>query len=272
MQSPLKNFRFNRALSEEERRVLSNDHTSTLQNSSVTGSRLPQPVQRYFEFALEERNIHIRNARLSQTGLFRIKEDPELGEEEGWLPLKAEQYFNTNQLAFLWTARIKMGTGIWVKGWDKYDYGEGNMLWKLFSTVTIVNERGDSLRQGSLSRYLAELPWMPTALLPGPHLYWDAIDAHNARATITDFGVEVALVFEFADDGRILRTFMPNRYRLSEDKYIPTPWSCTYSDYRKVDGMMIPFSGEVAWELEYGSFKYAAIQIEKIEYNVAEPY
>ncbi|HJX27396.1 MAG TPA: DUF6544 family protein [Thermoanaerobaculia bacterium] len=45
-----------------------------------------------------------------------------------------------------------------------------------------------------------------------------------------------------------------------------TPWTCSFRDYRKLDGMMIPMEGEVGWILPEGELSYWRGRIVSAEY------
>jgi hypothetical protein len=68
------------------------------------------------------------------------------------------------------------------------------------------------MNEGSLHRYLAKAVWYPTALLPGPHLRWTAIDANTALATLTGKGVTVSLECRVANSGEVTGIYTPARW------------------------------------------------------------
>ena len=68
-----------------------------------------------------------------------------------------------------------------------YFQGRGSMLIKLLSAVKVVDATGHEMDQGSLVRYLAEMPWFPTSLLPsGGLVKWEPVDGDSARAIMKD--------------------------------------------------------------------------------------
>lgn len=82
---------------------------------------------------------------------------------------------------------------------DGYADGRGPMRGAVLGLWTVVDAPGDAaLDSGALLRWLAESPWLPTALLPGPRLAWRALDDTRARATVRDGPTEVSAVFEFS--------------------------------------------------------------------------
>jgi len=59
------------------------------------------------------------------------------------------------------------------------------------------------IARGELMRYVAEMVWYPTALLPSQGLRWDAVDDHSANATLVDGPGSLTLLFKFDDAGLI---------------------------------------------------------------------
>jgi hypothetical protein len=75
--------------------------------------------------------------------------------------------------------------------------------------------------------------------------------------------------FRFGASGEIVRSCAV-RYRDVNGVPVPTPWLGRYGDYARVDGMMIPRSGEVEWVLPDGSrLPYWRGRITGAEYDVA---
>ncbi len=104
---------------------------------------LPEPVQRYFRYAITEGQDHVKVVRLKHTGWFRTDVD------KNWFPVKGEQAFTTDTPAFIWYAKLKMNPLVWVKARDSYFEGKGNMHIKIYSTITIADEKGKELDQSS---------------------------------------------------------------------------------------------------------------------------
>ncbi len=101
---------------------------------------------------------------------------------------------------------------------------EGRMKGKLLSLFTIIDARDHrELNEGALQRFLAEVVWFPTALLPSQGVTWTVLDNHKAKATITDSDITTSLEFEFNEKGEVVSVYTPSRYREVSGKYEPTP-------------------------------------------------
>jgi len=227
---------------------------------------LPEPVQRYFKYALKDGQEHIRFVRLKQIGEFRMKEN------QSWMPIKAEQYFTTEDPAFIWRVKFTMAPFIWIEGRDMYYQGKGNMLIKILSTITVADAAGSEMDISTLIRFLAEAPWFPTALLPSDYLEWKEIDSNSAQAIIKDKGYTASGIFTFNEKGEIIKFVTNDRYMEADGKYFKEQWGGYYKNYREIEGMKIPTEGEVEWNLSDRDLQYAKLKITDIQYNIPSKY
>ena len=210
---------------------------------------LPAPVRRYFEFALTPGQPMIAHARVVQRGEFST-------DGIRWSPFTARQEFTTRPPGFVWDANIEMMPLAAVHVRDSYVNGVGTVRAKAAVVVSVANETGtQGMARGSLSRYLAEATWIPTALLPSGGVRWSAIDDSTARATITDGTATVSLDVHFAPRGEIVR-MTGIRERDVGGSLAPTPWVTYARDYVRIDGMMVPLSGEAEWVLDGRHISY----------------
>lgn len=218
---------------------------------------LPEPVQRYFRFAVPDGYPYVTNVQLKHGGRFKRSADSD------WDEIRGRQYFDATRPEFLW-----IGTTRLFQAHDAYIGGTGSLKVYLFSRIRIVNEQGPHMDQGELLRWLGEAVWFPTALLPyeddSGWLRWRAIDDDAARVELRYNGIEVWYRVEFAPDGRITR--LETKRYLSEDRM--EPWEGRVADYREVDGLMVPHSIQAAWLLPEGRHTYVDFLVEQLRYNV----
>lgn len=227
---------------------------------------LPPPVERYFRTALTEGQPSVASVQMQQSGTFNMSETGEV-----WRPFVAEQLVVPRRPGFLWHARMRALPGISVRVHDAYAAGEGVLTVSLLGALTVaeMRDRG-SVAAGELLRFLAEAPWYPTALLPGPNLRWSPGDDSSAVATLTDGEVEVSLLFRFSRDALIESVRADARGRAVGGKAVPTPWEGRWRNYRSREGMLIPGNGEVAWLLPEGRKAYWRGSVTELEYRFAE--
>jgi hypothetical protein len=112
------------------------------------------------------------------------------------------------------------------------------------------------LATAELARWLAETPWLPTALLPGGCVAWTPLDDDSARATVEDRGLRVSADFHFGPEGEVSEVFVAERPREVDGAYVTTPWSGRFDAYEERDGVRIPGEAEVLWHLSGGELPY----------------
>jgi hypothetical protein len=209
---------------------------------------LPAPVGRYLRAVLREGQPLVTAVEIDHAGTFDMGRD-----RPSWKPFTSRQRVVTRRPGFVWSARMSMAPGLPVHVHDVYVAGEGILRAALWGLVPVADLAGTpDLAQGELMRYLAETAWYPTALLPGQGVRWEAVDDGSARATLTDGGTTVTLLFRFGEDGLVRSVHADARGRSVGTASVPTPWEGRWSDYEERDGMRVPTEGEVGWILPEG--------------------
>lgn len=201
---------------------------------------LPEPVKRYFEFALPRDHHPIRRAEMSMEGDFRRPLT------KGFAPATAEQTIAAGVPAFVFSGTTPIIPGIWARMYDAFANLRMEMKAKIFSAFTVVHEKETpALNQTSLRRWLMESTLFPMALLPGGPVSWEPIDDTRARAIVTADGLKASLVATFRSDGSL------ERLDAEEDGDLTTPYHGSgehvmRDDYRLISGMMIPHTFTIA--------------------------
>lgn len=221
--------------------------------------RLPYCVQKWLlrSGVVGKENVH--TLYLKQKGAMCTKPGGK------WMPTGAEQYFNTDQPAFVWKARVQMMPGLVLAGRDKFLDGKGNMLIKAGALLPIVNASGEKTDQGTMLRYLGEMCWFPSAAL-SPYIKWEELGATEARATMAYKGMRVSGIYRFTPDGDFA-SFSAQRYMDDKGKISLENWYIPASEWKEMDGIRIPVKGVVTWKLKTGDFDYYKWEITEIAHN-----
>lgn len=218
---------------------------------------LPEPVQRWLRYSQVVGRERPVTVRLKQTGQFRM------GEERGWMPFTAEEYFTTDPPGFVWVATFKMAPLLYIAGRDRYADGMGSINMRLLSLIPVADKSGGGLNQGALLRYLNEMMWFPAAAL-SPYITWEAIDAKSARATMSYAGMTASGTFVFDEQGR-LTDMTAERYNDAKGRLLP--WSTPIAGYGEFGGVRVPIEGEGKWKYESGDFTYIRLKITDVKYT-----
>jgi hypothetical protein len=204
---------------------------------------LPAPVQRYFRAVLKDGQPIITAVTIDIAGTFNMS-----ATGEQWKPFTSRQRVTTRRPGFLWDASIEMLPGLTVRVVDSYIVGNGLLHATVQGLVTMADMHGDGqIARGELMRWFAEVAWYPTALLPSQGVRWEAVDDHSANATVVDGPLSLTLLFRFNDDGLIGSFRAEARGGMVGKQMVMAPWEGIWSNYRTLDGVQVPFTGEVAW-------------------------
>ena len=189
-------------------------------------------------------------------------------EQTEWYIGKAEQYTTVNPPAFNWSITTQMNSLFKVTGRDKFENGNGEMLIKLFSLITVANAKNhEKIDQAALQRYLAEIVWFPSASLSS-YIKWEAIDDYSAKATMEFNGTIGSGEFHFDEKGNF-KKFVAMRYQDS-NAIKPTEWTVIATKTEERNGIKIPVECEASWKLKNGKWTWLKLKITDIQYNVEE--
>ncbi|MFC0876645.1 DUF6920 family protein [Saccharicrinis sp. FJH2] len=217
---------------------------------------LPTPAQRYFKHVLVKNQSYLSSARLIHDGEFRVNPN------QKWSKIKGEEYFTIEPPGFVWRGKVPF-----MSATDLFINKQGNLQIRLFQTIRIINKKDEKINQGELLRWLAEAPWYPTALLPSKNLSWEKVNDSECKIIFTSEGIDVDARVHINSKGEITKL---QAKRFNNDTL--NNWTGVYKNYQKVNGMLIPISCEVSWNLEEGDFSYARFNIKKIEYNIPKQF
>ena len=181
---------------------------------------------------------------LTQTGRMTAKLDA-----PSWMAFTARQTISTRHCEFDWRARF--GRFGLLAARDALVAGEGCFKLTALGIIPLARAKSSTqLIRGELMRYLAELAWAPEALLGNTSLRWRANgpDQLVVAAGAEETSAEVTL--HLNAEGRIASAFAPDRPRSVGAGFVPTPWRGRFFDYRRHEGLWLPFAGEVAWVID----------------------
>lgn len=232
---------------------------SSATNSKTFNSKqiesLPEPVKRYFKYAIPEGKKYISYLRLKHHGSFKT------GVGKDWVNIEGEQYFTAQPPGFVWIGKTKK-----FKAIDLYIENTGNLSVYLLGFLRVINQTGKTVDQAELLRWMGESVWMPTNLLPDAQKEWTAIDENSAKLTFTHNGQSVYYIVYFNKAGQI--TKMETKRYMEEGRL--EKWEGRLSNYTEREGVKIPQTIEASWLLKEGKHTYARFHVDTFEYN--KPY
>jgi hypothetical protein len=223
---------------------------------------LPEPVQRWLRWSNVVGTAYPVSVRLRQEGEFRM------GQDRGWMPFTAEEYYATDPPGYVWKVTFRMAPLVTVRGRDRYAGGQASIVMRLLSLIPVANDHSPGLNQGAMLRFLNETMWFPAGVLSA-YIAWEPRDATSAVATMRYGGVSASATFWFDDQGRLTNM---TAERFDNAKKAMLPWSTPISDYGQLAGIGVPVQGAGVWHYEQGEFPYIRLRVTDLEYNRPEPY
>lgn len=203
---------------------------------------LPEPVQRYFRYAIAPGTPLARTAQIHMRGRIKIGR---------WLPFRAREVL-TPHLGFIWAARA---AGI-ISGSDCYAEGRGEMDWKLAGLLRVMHVDGPDVSRSAAERAAAEAIWVPTTLLPRFDVEWSADDdTHiSARYCIEDKPVHVS--YQIHSNGQLQSVVFDRWGDPDETGTFGThPFGGDFTSQATFEGVTVPDAGRFGWH--YGTDQWA---------------
>lgn len=252
---------FNRKVESEISALMTSDSPTQNVITRESISHLPPMIQKWMERSRALENSSIQLAYIKQTG--RMKTTP----DGRWMTFSAQQFINVTKPGFIWQAHVRALPLFHLSARDKYAAGHGNMLIKLQSLVTIANESGYAIDQGSLCRFLAEMIWYPSAAL-NDYVEWKEIDKHTVEATIKYQHTSATGIFTFTPSGDVA-SFETLRYYIHKNESSLEKWYINIDEnsYDEFEGRRIPKNALVTWKLKSGDFTWYRLEVQEVRYN-----
>ena len=198
---------------------------------------LPEPAQRFLRFAIAPGTPLLPVAEIRMSGEFSLGSR----QAPNYRRMQARQILAVPH-GFVF--RMKLPGVVPVSGSDGGSDSRSWTRFRLFGFIPVARMGGDPDHlRAAFGRYVAEAAfWTPAALLPGPAISWQAVDAQTARFTLTVGSLSQAVDLRVDADGRPLTVaFMRWSNANPEKRYRLQPFGGTLSDFREVQGYRLPF-------------------------------
>lgn len=222
---------------------------------------LPPPVKNWIRHSGAVGKPFITSGRIIQQAEMKMKPG-----QKKWIKATALQYTSIEPSGFIWTVDAGMNSLLHFNGRDKYIDGKAEMLIKLNSLFTVVNEHGEKLNEATLQRYLGEMVWLPSLAL-SRHISWEQLADTAARALISHKGTTAAGIFYFNPEGDFIR-FSALRYMGNDPDAQKFEWTLDVDEYNTFEGISVPSKMRATWKLPEVDWTWLKLEIKDIKYNV----
>jgi hypothetical protein len=190
-------------------------------------AEVPALVRRYLDRALPAGLRVPRRVHVAQVG--------KMWQKTGGRPLRftAVEEFAVEEVAFSRRAHFPIMPLVSLRVVDRYGAGEGFLEARLFGLVPVMRTRGQATAEGEAMRYLAELPWVPQAMVANRQLEWRELDAQTVEEATRVGSARVAVRLAFDAAGDIVGGSADARPRPEGKKIVARPWGGVFSDYAR---------------------------------------
>lgn len=247
----------------EWKNLLSLQPKNPMRYDSSLVENLPEPAQRYFNFAIASGTPLYTIAEIDMGGEFSLGSK----KEPNYQSMQAHQILAA-PYGFVW--RLSLPGIIPISGSD-------SGRWTRFRVLGFipVARMGGSLdhARSAYGRYIAEAVfWTPAAILPKAGIDWEEVDNNTARVIVTYGELSQAVDITVNAEGEVTEvSFMRWSNANPEGVYRLQPFGGTLSDFRFVQGFKLPFkviAGNMFGTSEY--FTFFKAEVEEIRFPQAD--
>src|SRR5689334_17357815 len=163
-------------------------------NKAVASFQVPAIIESYARRAVPSGSVP-QMVRLRQRGEMRLRPGGR------WCPFTAEQTMSVCEPGFVWLANMQLAPLVYARVIDAYVAGRGLLEARLYGSVPLARAVGPPIDRGELMRYLAELVWIPHAMLHNSQLRWHEIGNDIVEVSVgsPDAPARVRLAFANGD-------------------------------------------------------------------------
>lgn len=203
-----------------------------------------------------------RVASFHQSGEFRARKGGAFRSFQAW------QVVALGRAGFLWEARQTGMSPFWVRVLDAYIATEGRLEVWLFGTIPVVKAEGADISLGEAYRYLAELPWVPDAIIGNPDLSWRVTGPTTVEVRMPTPEGTARVSFGFNEAGDIVDVEARQRpARDPKGRKTAYDWRGRFSDYTWIGDRRVPGNAEVGYDYPSGFEVYFRGRI--VDYRLA---
>lgn len=205
-------------------------------HSMVAG--LPEPAQRFFRFAIQPGTPLYTVAEIEMGGEFSLssKDAPDYQSMQAFQILAAPH-------GFLW--KLNLPGPAFVSGSDSDTWTR----FRILGIIPVARMGGEpNHSRAAFGRYVAEAVfWTPAAVLPSKNVVWQPVDANTASVTISHGGLSQEVFLTVDHTGKPVKVeFQRWSDANPEKKHKLQPFGGILSDFRDVQGFMLPFDVKAA--------------------------
>jgi hypothetical protein len=198
----------------------------------------PPRVKAYLAHAIAEGTPRASAVRLQMTGEIKLKK---------WLPFTATQVIRLEK-GFVWGAKATSGL-MFIKGFDQFIDGVGEMRWKLFGVFPVMTGTGPDISRSAGDRFAIEHIFMPSAFCAS-----EAAWAENGNTISVTMPNSPAISLGVEPSGRVKSISMLRWGSPTSGSFSEQPFGGFVDEELTWDGYTIPSRLRLGWN--FGSDRF----------------
>ncbi len=218
---------------------------------------LPDPARRYFLHAIKP------GTPLATKLHWRWSGEMKPGKTMPWMALTSEQITVKGRGL---VRKIQASNGpLMLTAADHLLDGDGRMRISLYGLVPFINETGPDLSLSALGGMLAEGVFLPSSLLPGPHVRIEGVDGSRFTVTLEMQGKQASYTIAVDAEGRPTEQSVLQRWgNITDDgSYRFIPYGAVVEEEGTFGGYTIATRVRGGWW--YGTDQYLEVLHLKVD-------
>ena len=193
------------------------------------------------------------------------------GPRARWMPFCGQQQNTYGPISRIFLMNASM-FGLPFQALHRFSGASATMQVKIASLFTVVDASGPEMSLAETVTLLNDMCLFAPGALIDPNIRWQEVDAHTVTASFThcDHTIQATLVFN--GQSELVDFTSDDRMAASRDgkSFVRRRWSTPVREHALYDSHLVVKRGDAAWHSSEGEFTYLELELDAIQYNVAD--
>jgi len=220
---------------------------------------IPVPILKYISSALNKNYKYYRMVEILYSG------NVKLDSKDKSFDCSGKIYFGQYQPGLLQTETVTIFPLWWIKKRNFYIDGNGSILIKKLSLTTTQNIKGQEVNLTELTKYISFTPLFPWIYLNRGIIQYLNFDTSSIKIEVKDKTNKITLEI-FVKNDTISEIKTKDNFIFDENQGTQTELSVKYSEYKNINGVLIPSKIEAYLIDNIKTSKFYEYYIEEYKY------
>ncbi|HEY9188701.1 MAG TPA: DUF6544 family protein [Ignavibacteria bacterium] len=220
---------------------------------------IPVPILKYISSALNKNYKYYRMVEILYSG------NVKLDSKDKSFDCSGKIYFGQYQPGLLQTETVTIFPLWWIKKRNFYIDGNGSILIKKLSLTTTQNIKGQEVNLTELTKYISFTPLFPWIYLNRGIIQYLYFDTSSIKIEVKDKTNKITLEI-FIKNDTISEIKTKDNFIFDENQGTQTELSVKYSEYKNINGVLIPSKIEAYLIDNIKTSKFYEYYIEEYKY------